>query len=194
MGTNVGRMVVNDFWRRNGCYEFDGAVIAISFVLKKVFEKWRVPITVYAPLFLWIAVIFYLSSDQGSMSATSQFIRPILKFLFPAASEETLQIYHGNIRKLAHFTEYAILAFLGFRVFQRPVFERLRRYPYIATVILVTAIAVIDELNQSFEPSRTGSVRDIFIDFSGGLAMVVFLWIVNLSGNRHSRSVDGHTE
>ena len=58
----------------------------------------------YAPVVFWIAVIFFLSSDQGSMSQTSRFIRPLLEFLFPAAPEETLLIYHGYIRKAAHFT------------------------------------------------------------------------------------------
>ena len=114
------------------------------------------------------------------MSETSRFIRPLLEFLFPNSPEETLQIYHGYIRKTAHFTEYAILAFFAVRAFSRSSFEAIRRLKYILPLVLVAVIAVIDELNQSFEASRTGSVWDILLDISGGVMMVLFLWMINL--------------
>src|SRR5687767_8128567 len=79
----------------------------------------REQLMLYAPLLIWIAVIFFFSSSQGSMSHTSRIIRPLLEFLLPGAPEETLQFYHGIIRKLAHFSEYAILALLACRAFSR---------------------------------------------------------------------------
>ncbi len=79
--------------------------------------SWRERLWLYAPLFLWIGVIFYLSSSQGAMSNTSRFIRPFLEWMFPFATEETLQIYHGYIRKFAHFFEYAMLGFFASRAF-----------------------------------------------------------------------------
>ncbi|MBK7391873.1 MAG: VanZ family protein [Chloracidobacterium sp.] len=139
----------------------------------------RVLLWQYAPVVFWIAVIFYLSSDQGSMSQTSRFIRPLLEFLFPAASEQTLLIYHGYIRKAAHFTEYAVLAFLAVRALSIPATVRLHKWRYILPLLLVISIAAIDEFHQSFEISRTGSIFDVMLDISGGLAMVIFLWIFN---------------
>jgi VanZ family protein len=141
--------------------------------------KWRGRIIAYAPLILWIGVIFYLSSGYGSMSETSRFIRPLLKFLFPAAPEETLQIYHGYVRKCAHFSEYAILAFLGVRAFSRSSIAILCKYRYLLPFFLVASIACIDELNQSFEASRTGSVWDILLDISGCVAMIAVSWLLN---------------
>ena len=73
----------------------------------------------YAPLFLWIGVIFLLSSGSGSSAATSRIIRPLLEFLFPTASEESLQLMHFYIRKCAHFTEYAVLGYWALRAFTR---------------------------------------------------------------------------
>ncbi len=113
------------------------------------------------------------------MSHTSRFIRPLLEFLFPAAPEQTLLTYHGYIRKAAHFTEYAILAFLAVRALSIPATVRLHRWRYLLPLLLVVAVAAIDEFHQSFEISRTGSILDVMLDISGGVTMIIFLWIVN---------------
>jgi len=139
---------------------------------------WRAGLWAYAPLLLWIGVIFYLSSDQGSMSQTSRFIRPVLEFLFPAAPEETLQLYHGYIRKLAHFTVYAILAFLALRAFAKSSSAVVQRYRYLLSLAVVILIATIDEVNQSFSSARTGSARDILLDISGGIAVIAVMWLL----------------
>lgn len=126
------------------------------------------------PLFLWIGVIFLLSSNVGSMSHTSMIIRPVLNLLFPGASEETLQLYHAYVRKAAHFTEYAVLAFLAFRSFYRLASGSGRRSVYAFVVVVV--VAVLDEFNQSFEISRTSSTTDVILDILGGVAMLATIW------------------
>jgi VanZ family protein len=137
----------------------------------------RTGIIAYAPLFLWIGVIFYLSSDQGSMTETSRFIRPLLEFLFPNAPEAALQAYHGYIRKAAHFTEYSILAALAACAFTLSASGDIREYRYVLSLLLVAFIASADEIGQSFRPSRTGSVWDVMIDVLGGLTMIVVIWL-----------------
>ena len=117
----------------------------------------------YGPLAAWIAVIFFLSSERGSMSETSLFIRPLLEFLFPHASPETLAYYHGHIRKFAHFAEYFVLGVLAVRAFELP-----RRQRVSVSVALVAAVASLDEFNQSFEASRTSSIADVILDIVGG--------------------------
>jgi len=134
-------------------------------------RRWRVLLWAYAPLFVWIGVIFLLSSDSGSMSNTSRFVRPILVFLFPAADETTLLFYHGIVRKLAHLTEYAILGALAVRAFVRS------QYRYAFSLFIVVAVAFADEFGQSFRPSRTASVVDVGIDIAGGLAMIAALYL-----------------
>lgn len=107
------------------------------------------------------------------MNETSRFIRPLLEFLFPDASPATLLQYHGYIRKLAHFTEYAILAFFAYRVFKS-------RHPYLSATLLVAAVAIADEINQSFNSSRTASPYDVLLDVIGGATMLFLIW---LAGN-----------
>jgi VanZ family protein len=120
-------------------------------------------------------VIFGLGSGIGASNETSRFIRPLLKFLFPAASEELLQFYHGLIRKGAHLAEYGMLAFFAARVFLRSSRIYLKKYWYLAALWLVAAIAVADELNQSLSSVRTGSFNDVMIDIAGGIIMLAVL-------------------
>ena len=112
------------------------------------------------------------------MTRTSIIIRPILEFLFPSADELTLQLYHGFIRKLAHFTEYGVLAFLALRSFSGS------NARYLAALALVAMIASIDEFNQSFEVSRTSSIWDVLLDVAGGLFVIAICYL------RRRRSVE----
>ena len=138
---------------------------------KPATSKWREQFMLYAPLVIWIAVIFLLSSSQGSMNQTSRIIRPLLEFFFPAASPDTITFYHGIIRKLAHFTEYAILGFLSMRAFAWG------RAILVASVILI-GVASIDEINQSFNPARTGSPVDVLLDVAGGATAILIIALV----------------
>jgi VanZ family protein len=138
---------------------------------------WRGRIIAYAPLFLWIGVIFFLSSGSGSMAATSKIIRPVLEFLFPTTSEESLQLMHFYIRKCAHFTEYAVLALWATRAFRRSSAELLRRRFYIFAFVVGAVVALLDELNQGFISSRTSSIWDVLLDISGGVSALIVYYL-----------------
>ena len=97
------------------------------------------------------------------MEETGSILRPILEYFFPAAAPETITYYHGFIRKFAHFAEYFVLGVLAFRAFNTSRFRR-----FIGAVVVVVAVAALDEFNQSFEPSRTSSIWDVAIDTMGG--------------------------
>jgi VanZ family protein len=129
----------------------------------------------YAPLIFWIGVVLFASTGSASVSNTSHFVRPLLIFLFPDAPEETLQIYQGFIRKLAHLTEYSILAFWAMRAFYGSAIGILRKYAFVYAFLLVVLIASIDETNQSFNAARTSSIYDVLLDAAGG-ALMIFIF------------------
>lgn len=131
----------------------------------------------YAPLILWIGVVLFASTATASMSNTSRIIRPLLMFLFPNAAEETLTLYHNYIRKMAHFVEYAGLAFFAARAFSGSSVRFLQKFWFVCAFVLVLLIASIDETNQSFSPARTGSINDVLLDCFGGLTMILFFAI-----------------
>jgi VanZ family protein len=139
-------------------------------------DKWRGRLIRYAPIILWIGVIFYLSSDDGSMTQTSRFIGPLLRFLFPDAPAETIEAYHAFIRKSAHFFEYAFLALLVFRAIATSA--TVHKFRFVVPVIFAAIIAALDEANQSFSAARTGSLWDVGLDVSGAVVMVLVLALV----------------
>jgi VanZ family protein len=49
---------------------------------------------------------------------------------------------------------------------------------FLLPLVFVAAVAMIDEFNQSFEPSRTGSIWDVTLDFSGGAVITAVLWMI----------------
>ena len=129
----------------------------------------------YVPFFFWLGLIFFNSSSQASASETSRFITPILELLFPDASENTLALYHSYVRKLAHFLEYGALAFFTVRVFWESKVASLKARWAIISIVVVAVVGGLDELIQSFNPTRTGSISDVLLDCIGGVVVVSVL-------------------
>ncbi|HJY27812.1 MAG TPA: VanZ family protein [Pyrinomonadaceae bacterium] len=123
----------------------------------------------YLPLVIWLAFISFASSDSFNASNTSRIIGPLVLWLFPNTSPETMATIHFITRKIAHFTEYAILGFLAARAFR--TYDRW----FLISAALVVVYALIDEYHQSFVPSRTASIFDSLIDMSGGLTALVII-------------------
>ncbi len=140
-------------------------------------SNWRERLIRYAPIVLWAGVILFLGSGQGSMSQTSRFIRPIIEFLFPSASPETVLFLHGIIRKAAHYVEYAILAFFAARAFYRS-YSAFTRYWPVVSMLIVFLVSAIDETVQSMNPARTGAVSDVLLDLFGGVSAILIFWLV----------------
>ena len=143
-------------------------------------NKWRGRIIRYAPLILWLAVIFLNSSTVGASNNTSRIIRPLLEWLFPAADGATLDVYHGYIRKLAHFTEYAVLGFFASHAFRNSSQTILRKFWFVWAFLFAALIAAADEYNQSLNPLRTGSAYDVLIDAAGALFAVAAFYIIKM--------------
>lgn len=146
-------------------------------------SKRHVWLTAYVPLIVWTIVMLGLGSGVGAANETSQFIRPLLEFVFPAAAPETLAVYHGYIRKLAHVVEYALLAVLAARVFAGS------KWRFALSLAFVIAVAVADEVNQGFNPARTSSPWDVLLDTAGGAAALLFYRMATRSDRRRPASV-----
>jgi VanZ family protein len=148
---------------------------------------WRGRFIRYAPLFLWVGLILFLSTGQGAISNTSRFIRPLLEFLFPNSPEEILLTYHNYIRKLAHATEYAGLAFFAARAFSSSSVRVLEKFWYVFSISLVLLTALVDEYNQSFNPARTASIYDVWLDVTGGFFMLLLILVFKSKSKNNYR-------
>lgn len=129
----------------------------------------------YLPLIAWLAFISFASSDNFNAGNTSRIIGPLILWLFPNTSLETLALVHFITRKIAHFTEYAILGFLAARAVSTSPRPAVSQRWFLICATLIVVYALVDEYHQSFVPSRTASVWDSFIDMSGGLAALIFV-------------------
>ncbi|PWT92431.1 MAG: hypothetical protein C5B55_06440 [Blastocatellia bacterium] len=129
----------------------------------------------YLPLVLWIGFISFASSDTFSAANTSRIIGPLVLWLFPNTSIQTLDTIHFITRKLAHFTEYGILGFLAARAFRTSALRLLSEHWLIISFALVAIYALLDEYHQSCVPSRTPSIVDSFIDMAGGLTVLLIV-------------------
>jgi VanZ family protein len=142
----------------------------------------------YVPFIFWVGVIFFLSSDSGSMENTGSLVRKVLRFFLPTTPEEILAIYHIYIRKIAHFTEYAILAFWASRAFIHSRKSIFQKYWFFLSFGIVVFVAAIDEFNQSFNLNRTGSIGDFFLDCFGGIFVIISIFIYLIISKRQRNS------
>ena len=129
------------------------------------------PLKYWLPPAIWMAAIITFSSDVGSGEHTSHWLLPILRILAPWATEAQLEALHWLVRKAGHVTEYAILTALWYRALRGGRSATPRAAAVIALAISI-AWAVIDEIRQSFVPSRTASAMDVATDSIGGLIVV----------------------
>ena len=128
----------------------------------------------WLPPILWMAFLFPLTNDSLTVQSTSSILEPIIRWLFPGASNATVEMIHIVIRKTCHFIEYSLLAFLLFRAFRGK-----RKVVQMRWILYAGCIAVgygaLDEFLQTLTPLRSGSLYDWMIDTSG---VVAALWII----------------
>ena len=116
------------------------------------YKKVKNLITLWLPVFLWCAIIYYLSS-------------------IPSLRSDLPNQWDLMFRKLAHITEYAILTLLFFRTtYKSLIFKKAILYSALFSI----AYALTDEYHQLFVLGRTGNLGDVLID-SVGVFLAVFL-------------------
>ncbi len=99
-----------------------------------------------------------------------------MEFLLPWADAEEIGVAHAIVRKLAHVTEYAILALLTFRALDDPNRTLVRIGLW--TLVLCAAYAASDEFHQAFVGSRTGAPADVLLDTVGaGFGVGIAAWV-----------------
>jgi VanZ family protein len=109
----------------------------------------------WAAVFVWMVVIFIFSTDYFSDARTTALLfRPTISLVIP---------------KLAHWSEYFILAILLMRALNAKCAEMITKRHMLWSVIWVVIYAAIDEWHQSFVLSRQARVADVIIDAIGAV-------------------------
>ncbi|MBI4395970.1 MAG: VanZ family protein [Elusimicrobia bacterium] len=111
-------------------------------------------VSIWAPVLAWCGVIFYLSGIPDLGTGLGQ--------------------WDLVLRKMAHITEYAILAALFWRALAKG--SPLRKpMVFWLTVGFCVLYAVSDEWHQGFVPGRSPAILDVLIDSGGTLLACLLL-------------------
>jgi len=133
----------------------------------------------WLPVVLWMGLIFGGSTDVLSSQRTSRIIGPLLRWLNPNVSDETIRAVQAVVRKGSHITEYSVLALLLWRARRKPMKNDPRPWSWREAawaIFLAGAYAATDEFHQLFVPSRGASVWDVFLDTFGAAVGLLGLW------------------
>jgi VanZ family protein len=139
---------------------------------------------------VWLGVIRMESTEAASSDNTLGLIHQILAFLH--ITGWAWQVNYV-LRKTGHFMGYGILAVLVFLALRNTNRDRLssllpRRWGTcwrdlwrMEWVWLGMGVAIItaalDEMHQSFLPSRTGRWQDVVLDTCGGIVLQVMVYV-----------------
>lgn len=122
--------------------------------------KWRELLTYRLAAVLWSCVLLAASTGLTSAQRTGGGLAQILAWLLDRPpSITTLEIANVVLRKLAHLVAYAIEGVLMLRA--------VRPRGIVHALGWTLLVACLDELNQTFHPTRSGSVADIVLDMVG---------------------------
>lgn len=125
---------------------------------------------------MWAVAISIFSTDLFSADRTSKVLLPFLRWLVPWVTWETTYSFLVYIRRFAHFGEYFVFSALVFRGFRGAGQGWSLAWSF-WTVALVVGYSALDEVHQTFVPSRTGSVKDVLIDTAGSVTAQALIWL-----------------
>ena len=111
-----------------------------------------------------------MSTSRFSGANTLNHIYPVLLWLLPFASHDTLMLLHALIRKSAHVTEYFIFSLFLLHGIRAGRKEWRLRWALIA-IGVAALYASSDEFHQIFVPGRHASPYDVMITNVAGATL-----------------------
>ena len=160
------------------------------------------------PVAVWLAIIRFESTDYASAGNTFSLLYKICVMIFGRVDPRLLLLMNEVLRKSGHFIGYAILSLLVFLALKHSHRDRLKpvlqrtwgtffrdawHFDWALIAVLVALItASLDEIHQTFLPSRTGRWQDVAIDTSGAIMMQLLLYAraAHAMGRQRRNSVE----
>lgn len=127
-----------------------------------LYNKVKIVLLYWLPVFLWCVLIYYLSS-------------------LPSLRSDFSDSWDVILRKSAHITEFAILTFLLYRA-SALHFSRKNSIVFVALFAFIFSLT--DEYHQTFVDGRSGNFRDVMIDAVGISLALCFIKSKASSGKR----------
>ncbi len=135
----------------------------------------KLALVVLMLLFIWGNSLLPATASSRESGFVLRFAEPVVAVLQRLLEGRGVSLSEDVVvRKLAHFSEYAVLGVLMLALLIRP---GLRSRPA-ASAGLCLAAALLDEGIQLFSPGRGASLRDVALDFAGacvGIALAALI-------------------
>jgi len=143
---------------------------------------------------VWLGVIRVESTDMASAHNTSFVLYQVLSVVAPHVRHEFVELLNEILRKTGHFLGYGLLSALVFFALRNTNRDRLRpllRRPWgiylrdwwrgewvVIGILFTIATAALDEIHQTFIPSRTGRWQDVLLDTCGAAVMQLAIYFL----------------
>ena len=146
----------------------------------------------FLPAIIMMYVIFNFSAQDGADSAAlshkvSVAIVEVTNMVLDKGWDDSMiakkaDEYHFYVRKLAHFTEYFLLAVsVAFPLY---VYGMRGIWLVLFAGAFCVGFAFLDEYHQTFVSGRSPSTRDVFIDSCGSVLGIFVTRIVGFIGRK----------
>lgn len=135
-------------------------------------------------IIIWMGAIFTFSSQVSDKSSntsgnTIRFVLnklQITKNMNEQQENELVESLQGPVRKMAHFSVYALGGIISYMLFSQYEISNKKRIAY--SLLLCMIYAITDECHQYFVPGRSCELRDILIDSSGALLGIFITFVI----------------
>ena len=124
----------------------------------------------------WMLLIFFMSNQPADISTKqSDLVIKLFSIINIDLNTHLGELASFLVRKSAHFMEYFILYCFSIAVCKHYVpIKKARIY----CLFIVLGYAISDEIHQYFIPGREMAIRDVAIDFLGGVLGFMVNWII----------------
>ncbi|HKW24380.1 MAG TPA: VanZ family protein [Terriglobales bacterium] len=131
---------------------------------------------------LWLILIAIESTPWLSAQNTGHVLYQLLASFFGSINVSGVSAANAVLRKVGHVTGYGILSWLLFRAW-RVTLGSYRAAAWalpwsVIAFFMTAAVASLDEWHQTFFPSRTGTIHDVYLDSASALAVQILLFAI----------------
>lgn len=152
----------------------------------------------FVPTIALLCLIFGFSAQDSESSGSLSFrvslcIVELIDPVLPTSASENIlyqraELIHLFVRKVAHMTEYFLLALSIqlplFTCFSKKLNWKIRLF---AGFFLTVGFAALDEYHQTFVPGRSGNLTDVGIDSIGAVIASLLLFIFYMIYQTHKQ-------
>jgi len=131
----------------------------------------------WIPVIAMAGLISFFSTERFSAVDATDIIIHWLNWFFPGISHRRLHAIYFAIRKFAHWAEYFILCVLLLRALRGDANRKWQTRHTAWALLIIFFYAVGDEFHQAFVPNRMASLRDVMIDFFGGICGSFWMYL-----------------